>query len=160
MPEFFIRSYSTPFAQKASYLALHSSHFGPDGAVNYDYIVSNSGNSVLIGSRCIPNGAHTNHYWANLAHASKHIINSGTCILCMMYTVEPLYCRQHWDKCKCPNYRGVLISGLNLYYKAQFGTFLSVLNTGVSSFQGVLNRGFHCIYVSMYEHMYACKACM
>ena len=36
---------------------------------------------------------------------------------------------------------GVLISGVNLYYKAQFGTFVSVLNTGVSSFQGVLNRG-------------------
>ena len=35
-------------------------------------------------------------------------------------------------------FRGVLISGMNLYYKAQFGTFVSVLNThlGVSSFQG------------------------
>ena len=58
-----------------------------------------------------------------------------------MITVEPLYCRQHWDKYKCPDYRGVLISGVNLYYKAQCGTFASVLNTGVSSFQGVLNRG-------------------
>ena len=29
------------------------------GAVNYDYIVTNSINSLLIGSRCIPNGAHT-----------------------------------------------------------------------------------------------------
>ena len=57
MPEFFIRSYGTPFAQKASYLALHSSHFWPDGAVNYDYIVTISINSLLIGSRCIPNGA-------------------------------------------------------------------------------------------------------
>ena len=27
------------------------------GAVNYDYIVTNS----LIGSRCIPNGVHTNY---------------------------------------------------------------------------------------------------
>ena len=26
-------------------------------------------------------------------------------------TVEPLYCGQHWDKYKCPDYRGVLISG-------------------------------------------------
>ena len=34
---------------------------GPDGAVNYDYIITNSINSLLIGSRCIPNGAHTNH---------------------------------------------------------------------------------------------------
>ena len=62
-------------------------------------------------------------------------------------TVEPLYSGHPSGKytCKCPDYRGVLISGVNLYYKAQFGTFVSVLNTGVSSFQGVLNRG-----VSMY----------
>ena len=63
-------------------------------------------------------------------------------------TVEPLYCGQHWDKYKSPDYRGVLISGVNLYYKAQFGTFVSVLNTGVSSFQGVLNRG-----ISPYHQM-------
>ena len=58
-----------------------------------------------------------------------------------MITGEPLYCGQHWDKYKCPDYRGILISGVNLYYKAQFGKFASVLNTEVSSFQGVLNRG-------------------
>ena len=57
------------------------------------------------------------------------------------YTVEPFYSGHPWDKYKCPEYRGVLISGVNLYYKAQFGTFVSVLNTGVSSFQDVLNRG-------------------
>ena len=45
-------------------------------AVNYDYIVSNSINSWLIGSRCILNGTHTNHFWANLAQASKVIKNS------------------------------------------------------------------------------------
>ena len=28
-----------------SYLVLHSSLFGPDGAINYDYIVTNSINS-------------------------------------------------------------------------------------------------------------------
>ena len=32
------------------------------GAVNYDYIVTNSIKSLLIGSRCIPDGAHTNHF--------------------------------------------------------------------------------------------------
>ena len=32
--------------------------FGPDGQVNYDYIVINS---LLIVSRCIDNGAHINH---------------------------------------------------------------------------------------------------
>ena len=58
----FLRSsYGAPLAQRASYLALHSSLSGPDGTVNYDYIVTNSINILLIGSRCIPNGAHTNH---------------------------------------------------------------------------------------------------
>ena len=47
----------------------------------------------------------------------------------------------------CPDYKGVLNSGMNLYYKAQFGTLVSVLNTGESSSQGVLNRG-----VSMYNY--------
>ena len=64
--EFLISSYGAPLAQRASYLALHSSHFGPDGAVNYDYIITNSINSLLhvhvIGSRRIPNGAHTKRY--------------------------------------------------------------------------------------------------
>ena len=50
--------------------------------------------------------------------------------------MEPLYSGHPWDKYKCPDYRGVLISGVNLYYKAQFGTFVSVLNTGVSSIEG------------------------
>ena len=53
-----ISSYGAPLAQRASYLALHSSLFGPDGAVNYDYIVTNSINFLLIGSRCI---SHINH---------------------------------------------------------------------------------------------------
>ena len=38
-----------------------NSLFGPDDTVNYDYIVTNSINSLLIGSRCIPNGAHASH---------------------------------------------------------------------------------------------------
>ena len=34
-----ISSYGAPLAQRvSSYLALHRSLFGPDGAVNYDYI--------------------------------------------------------------------------------------------------------------------------
>ena len=37
------------------------------------YIVTNSINSLLIGSRCVLNGAHTNHFWANLAQTSKLI---------------------------------------------------------------------------------------
>ena len=58
---FLISSYGAPLAQRASYVAQHSSLFGPDGAVNYDYIVTSSINSLLIGSRCISNGTHTNH---------------------------------------------------------------------------------------------------
>ena len=54
---FLISSYGGPLAQRASYLAQHSSLFEPDGAVNYDYIVTNSVNWL----KCIPNGAHTNH---------------------------------------------------------------------------------------------------
>ena len=61
----------------------------------------------------------------------------------------------------CPDYRGVLISGASLYYKAQF---VSVLNTGV------LNRGvslwlqfsYMCVHVmnecfsldTLYMYMY------
>ena len=55
---FLISSYGAQLAQRASYLALHSFLFGPDSTVNYNYIVTNSINSLLI---CIPNGAHTNH---------------------------------------------------------------------------------------------------
>ena len=56
--EFVISSYGAPLAQRASYMALHSFLFGPDDAVNYDYIITNSINSLLIGSRCIPNSIH------------------------------------------------------------------------------------------------------
>ena len=50
------------------------------GTVNYDYIFTNSINSLLIGSGCILNGAHTNHFKANLAQASKLIKNSDPII--------------------------------------------------------------------------------
>ena len=53
-----ISSYGAPLAQRAAYLALHSSLFGSDGAVDYDYIRINS---LLTGSNCIPKDAHTNH---------------------------------------------------------------------------------------------------
>ena len=41
----------------ASYLALHSSLIVLDGAVNYDYIVTSSINSLLSGSSYISNDA-------------------------------------------------------------------------------------------------------
>ena len=62
-------------------------------------------------------------------------------------TVEPLYCRQHWDKYKCPDYRDVPMLGVNLYYKAQFGIFVCVLNTGVSSFRVSSIEGFHVLVI-------------
>ena len=68
--EFLISSYGASLAQRASYLALL-------WAVNYDYIVTNSINALIIGSRCIPNGAHTNHR-SNLAHALRRIKNSDS----------------------------------------------------------------------------------
>ena len=39
---FLISLFVVPLAQRASYLALHSSLYGPDGTVNYDYIITNS----------------------------------------------------------------------------------------------------------------------
>ena len=38
------------------------------GQMAHDYIITNSINSLLIGSRCTLSGAHTNHCWVNLAH--------------------------------------------------------------------------------------------
>ena len=69
-----VHVYDAPLAQRASSFKLHSSLFGPDGTINYDYDVTNSINSLLIGT-CIPNGTYTNYCWAILALASK-----GTCI--------------------------------------------------------------------------------
>ena len=79
----------TPLAQRASYVAHHNSLFGPDGAGNYDYIVTNSINSLLIGSRCISNGAYTNHCWANLAQASKLTLSFKKMffITCIIYNI-------------------------------------------------------------------------
>ena len=45
---FLISSYGTPLAQRATYLALHITLFGPDGTLNYDYIATNSINYLLI----------------------------------------------------------------------------------------------------------------
>ena len=74
---FLISSYGAPLARRASYLALPSSLFGPDGTVNYDYIMTNSINSLLIGSKCIPM-AHTltivEPIWPMLQNLSKTLM--------------------------------------------------------------------------------------
>ena len=45
----------------------------------------------------------------------------------------------------CPVSRGVLISGVVMYTNNRvFGTAKCVLFIEVSSFQGVLNKGFYC----------------
>ena len=43
---FLISSYGTTLSQRTSHLALHNSLFGRDDPVNFDYIVTNSINSV------------------------------------------------------------------------------------------------------------------
>ena len=58
---FLINSYGTPLVQRASYLALYSSFFCASGKVNYDYIVTNIINYLLI----------------DLVHASKRIKHSA-----------------------------------------------------------------------------------
>ena len=63
---------------------------------------------------------------------------------CTTCTVKPLYSGNPWDRYKCPDYRGVLVSGVNLYYKAQFGTFVSVLRNECPHFTVSSIEGFHC----------------
>ena len=41
--------------------------------------------TALIGSRCIPNGAHTNHCWANLLHSLKRIKNSDVLVSLLLH---------------------------------------------------------------------------
>ena len=72
-----------------------------NGTVDYDYIVTNSIKSSLIGSRCIPNGTATgntsDHFSANLAHdqnLSKTLIHTMyiTRIYIQVYTVNTGSC--------------------------------------------------------------------
>ena len=101
-------SYGAPLTQRASYLAQHSSLFGPDDT---DYIVTNSITSLLIGLRCIPNCSNTNHCLANLAH-SKRIKTWSICIVrvisgctCTMY--------MYWFSLK---HEIIVFCGLYKYY--------------------------------------------
>ena len=50
------------FGPKSSLFGSAQLSLWASGTVNYDYIVTNSINSLLIGSKCFPNGAHTNHF--------------------------------------------------------------------------------------------------
>ena len=53
---FLITPYGTPLAQRASYLALHRSLIRP--VAQFIMIILSATALTLIGSRCIPNGAH------------------------------------------------------------------------------------------------------
>ncbi len=53
-------------------------------------------------------------------------------------TVEPLYYGHHWDRSKCTDYRGVLISDVLLYTKVTFEIPESVLIIEVSLLQSIL----------------------
>ncbi len=52
--------------------------------------------------------------------------------------MELIYCGHHWDRPKCPDYRGVLISEIVLYTKDTFVILESVLIIEVSLLQSAL----------------------
>ena len=56
---FLISLYGISLAQSASYFGTAQFSIWASGAVNYDYIVTNSISSLLIGLKCIPNGTYT-----------------------------------------------------------------------------------------------------
>ena len=70
--------------QKSFLFGTARSHFGQDGADNYDYIITSSINSLLIGSRHIPNGPH------------RHTLS----------VIEPIWpmLQKLWRTCKCTMY--------------------------------------------------------
>ena len=58
------------------------------------------------------------------------------------YTVEPLYCRHHWEPSNCPDCRGVFNSRVVLYRITTTGTIVSV---HCPYFRAVHSERFHCI---------------
>ena len=61
----------------------------------------------------------------------------------------------------CPDYRGVINSGMNLYYKAQFG---ALVIQGNPHFRVFSIEGFHCIIILMLykitnEYRNICVSC-
>ena len=75
-PVFLINLYGAPLAQRVFLFGTAQFSLWASGAVNYDYIVTNSINSLLIGSRCILNGVHTNHFGPKLQNLSKDLHNN------------------------------------------------------------------------------------
>ena len=59
---FVINSYGARYHWPKELLIWHCTVLSlASGAISYDCIVTNSINCLLIGSRCIPNGTHTNY---------------------------------------------------------------------------------------------------
>ena len=53
-----------------------------------------------------------------IGQSSRDVVISSTYIMdvaTIRCTVEPLYSGHHWDHSKCPDFRGFLISGVDLY---------------------------------------------
>ena len=88
----------------------------------------------MIGSRCILNGAHTNHFWVNLAQASKLIKNSD---------YNQKLTGFHTGR-GGPQSSQSLILQWNLSIRDNIGTNISVLIIGASSFQGWIYIINHC----------------
>ena len=61
-------------------------------------------------------------------------------MVCVKFTVEPLYSGHHWDHSKCPDFRGFLISGVDFIHICMY-----LWQNQVSGFEGVQSEGFHCI---------------
>ena len=118
---FLISLYGTSLSQRGSYLALHGSLWA-SGIVNYDYILTNSINCLLIGSRCIPNDAHTNHFWANLVHASKYIKTSRSVL---SYTSLFWYRTVSMSNCEWPRHNCKTISSNSRYQFLIVGIYSS-----------------------------------
>ena len=91
------------------------------------------------------------YYWKDCRKNGKLLVCVYSIHYMYMYMYYRYVCTVYITIQQCPDKKCVLISGVNLHYKlkVQFGTFVSVLNTGVSLFQGVLKR-----IVSLYMYMY------
>ena len=95
--------------KEPSYLAQNSSLFGPDGAVNYDYIVTNNINSLLIGSKCITKE------WINKNFMARMGLNLLKCV----HVYNCLY------SCVCHIHMYVLRT---LHHSGGVGQLMDVIN--------------------------------
>ncbi len=66
-------------------------------------------------------------------------------VLSYYSTLEPLYCEHHWNKSKCPDYRGVFISEAVLYTTSTFGTTFQKVSSVIIEVSLIRSvKRFHC----------------